>query len=285
MARRDYEDHLLSDDVIIVSKDDGTKTRRFTDSEEADAYYEYLKREEVQDSIAQNQAAAVAQNKEIIANQQRLLEAQERNRPMQQRPPMPQVTRQILDPEYKEWLRFQKETNPEYKKWKREQDAAEAKRRAEREAEEAKQRAAREEEERKRREKELEEQKKREKALLEAQQKVAPLEEKYLAGEKLSWEQRKEIALVSGNPKVIKKLQYDHSQKVKDALLSNSNLPADIRQKLIQKKYSVSTTSQDSSSASNSNNENDEGCFWPFLKVIIIIGAIVIAANIIASLF
>ena len=49
MARRDYEDHLLSDDVIIVSKDDGTKTRRFTDRDEADAYYEYLKREEVQD--------------------------------------------------------------------------------------------------------------------------------------------------------------------------------------------------------------------------------------------
>ena len=134
MAQRDYEDHLLSDDVIIVSKDDGTKARRFTNSEEADAYYEYLKREEVQDSIAMNQAAAVAQNKEIIANQQRLIEAQENGRHISNRPPFPQPIKQILDPEYREWLRFQKETNPEYLKWKKEKEEEKAREEARAEA-------------------------------------------------------------------------------------------------------------------------------------------------------
>lgn len=35
-----------------MSKNDGSKTRRFTDKDEADAYYEILEREEVQDRIA-----------------------------------------------------------------------------------------------------------------------------------------------------------------------------------------------------------------------------------------
>lgn len=285
MAQIDYENHLFSEDVIIVSKDDGTKQHRFTDKAEAEAYYEDLKREEVQDSIARNQAAAVAQNKEIIANQQRLIEAQERNSRMPQRPPGPQVTRQILDPVFKEWLIFQQNT-PEYKKWKREQEAAEARRQAERAAEEERLRAKREEEERQRREKELEEQKKREKALLEAQQKIAPLEEKYLAGEKLPWKQRKEIALVTGNPNIIKKLQYDHSQKVIDALLSNTAIPVNVRQKLNQKKYSVSTKSYSQSSTSNNSKEsNDNGCWGTLLKIIVVVILIVAAVNIIASLF
>lgn len=52
MAKSDYEKHILSDDIYTVSKNDGSKTRRFTDKDEADAYYEILEREEVQDRIA-----------------------------------------------------------------------------------------------------------------------------------------------------------------------------------------------------------------------------------------
>lgn len=52
MAKRDYEKHILSDDIYTVSKDDGSKPRRFTDEADADAYYERLEREEVQDRIA-----------------------------------------------------------------------------------------------------------------------------------------------------------------------------------------------------------------------------------------
>ena len=52
MAKSDYEKHILSDEIYTVSKNDGSKTRRFTDKDEADAYYEILEREEVQDRIA-----------------------------------------------------------------------------------------------------------------------------------------------------------------------------------------------------------------------------------------
>lgn len=52
MAKWESEEHFLSDDIHIISKDDGSSTRRFTERDEAEAYYEQLKREEVQDRIA-----------------------------------------------------------------------------------------------------------------------------------------------------------------------------------------------------------------------------------------
>lgn len=115
MAKFDIEKHLISDDVYIVSKDDWSKTRRFTDRTEAEAYYESLKREEVEDSIAKNQAEAVEQNKKIIENQERIINAQEKQ---QDRPHNYRPIRPVVDPEYQEWLQFKKETDPEFIKWK-----------------------------------------------------------------------------------------------------------------------------------------------------------------------
>lgn len=41
-------------------------------------------------------------------------------------PQRPMVTRQVLDPEYQEWLQFKKETDPVYLKWKKEKEARKA---------------------------------------------------------------------------------------------------------------------------------------------------------------
>lgn len=230
MARRDYEDHLLSDDVIIVSKDDGTKTRRFTDSEEADAYYEYLKREEVQDSIAKNQAAAVAQNKEIIANQQRLIEAQERNNRMPQRPFYPQPPRQIIDREYQEWLQFKKETDPEYQRWKRNKAAEEARKRQEEAAREAKLQAEREQRERER-QKQLQLEKERQERKI--QEEIHPAEENLINGKPVT--DRLKVAMYTKNQQVIDIFKKSSSQEILNALSRNPSVnAADIS--LIQKR-------------------------------------------------
>ncbi len=219
MAQRNYEDHLLSDDVIIVSKDDGTKTRRFTNSEEADAYYEYLKREEVQDSIAKNQAAAVAQNKEIIANQQRLIEAQERNNRIPPRPPFPQPTRQILDPDYKEWLQFKKETDPEYKKWKKAKEAEEIRKRQEESARAAKLQAEREEQERER-QRQLRLEKERQERKI--QEEIRPAEDDLMNGKPVT--DRIKVAMYTKNQQVIDILKVSSSQKILEALSRNSSI-------------------------------------------------------------
>jgi hypothetical protein len=261
MAQIDFEEHLFSEDEIYVSKDDGTKGRRFTERDEAEEYYEYLKREEVQDSIAKNQAEAVAQNKEIIANQERLIKSQERNHPY----PHQTFTRQILDPEYREWIRFQKETDPKFKKWKREQEEALAK-----------QEAARKEEERKRREKEIEEQRKKEMELFEKQKKIAPLVSKYLQGEKLTWQQRREIAYNTNNSKAINKLKYDHSQNVVNALLCNPYISSDIRSHIFKRKEATNVTAY-STSQQKDNNSTENGCikFLMIWSIIIIIVTII----------
>lgn len=129
MARFDRDEHIFIDDVITVSKDDWTKQRKFTDEKEAKEYYDYLKREEVQESIAKNQATAVAQNAAIIANQKRLIELEEQSRIQSQGqfPNPHQVP--YYDPEYLAWKRQKAEE-------KAQERAAAAKKRREREIKE-----------------------------------------------------------------------------------------------------------------------------------------------------
>ena len=52
MAQFEVENHVFSDTIYIVSKDNGCKTRKFTDREEANEYYDDLKKDEVQEKIA-----------------------------------------------------------------------------------------------------------------------------------------------------------------------------------------------------------------------------------------
>ncbi|MCQ2343133.1 MAG: hypothetical protein MJZ75_06585 [Paludibacteraceae bacterium] len=124
MPSSEYKKHLLFEDEIIVSKNDGSKKRVFTDPHEAHAYYEDIRTEELQDEAARAQITAVEQNKQILKNQQKLIENQQKGTQMP-RFNAPQITHQVLDPQYKEWLQFQQETDPAYLKWKakKEEDA------------------------------------------------------------------------------------------------------------------------------------------------------------------
>lgn len=130
MARFITYDHPFSDNEYTVSKDDLSRSRNFTNYKEAMAYYEFLQAEEAQDSIAKNQAIAVDQNKEIIANQRRMIEAQEKNNRMPTQPSFSAIPKPVFDPEYAEWLQFKKETDPAYIKWKKEKEARAAEVRA-----------------------------------------------------------------------------------------------------------------------------------------------------------
>lgn len=277
MARFETEEHLFTGDVYEVSKDDWSKRQRFTDRDEAEAYYEYLKREEVQDSIARNQAEAVSQNKEIIANQKRLIEAQERNSQIPNRPPFPQATRQILDPEYKEWLQFQKETNPEYLKWKKEKELEAARIKAKREAELAKVAAAKAADEARKKAQQEEAEKKRLNELQENQKKIAPLELEFLNKKKLTWEQRVQIAKYSNNKIIINKLKYDNSKKVLDTLLLNPFITNDVIS-TIHKRQQVATKNKELKNIGKieQKQENKGGCWGIIvLLIVIIIGLVV----------
>lgn len=104
MARFDLIDMDYDPDEYVVQRDDGTCYKRFKDYSEARHYYNYLQQ-------LDDQKRTVAQNDEIIANQKRLLEMHSYNTRI---PSRPQVIRQVLDPEYQEWLQFKKETDPAF---------------------------------------------------------------------------------------------------------------------------------------------------------------------------
>ena len=129
MARFDLIDMDYEPDEYVVQRDDGSCYKRFKNYSEARDYYNYLQQFD-------DQRKSVKQNDKIIANQKRLLEMQAQNNRM---PNRPIVTRQVLDPEYQEWLQFKKETDPAYLKWgkKVEREAAERARKQKEHAAEA----------------------------------------------------------------------------------------------------------------------------------------------------
>lgn len=159
MARlgRDYDDdtnHPYGD--YIVYSDEGYALRRFPDDEQgraqAEAYFH-----EVQQ--LDNQKRIISQNQELI-NFQRTQRFPQPSRQtpdsfnFQKTPRFPQPSGQILDPEYREWLQFKKETDPEFKQWKRQKELEKARLKAEqerieRERIEAERRRRQEEEQRK----------------------------------------------------------------------------------------------------------------------------------------
>ena len=116
MAKIDFIDRGHEPDEYVVKRDDGSCYKCFRDYSEARAYYNYLQQ-------LDDQQRSVQQNDEIIANQRRLIEIQERkSRIPPHRPSVPQVTKQVLDPEYEEWLRFKKATDPAFIAWKAEEE-------------------------------------------------------------------------------------------------------------------------------------------------------------------
>ena len=108
-----YEDaHDNTRWVVERSGFTGEGRREFDTYTEAKAYQDYLQ------SI-EDREKALAQNDEIIANQKRLIELQGRQN---SRPMSPQYTRPNYDPEYQEWLRFKKDTDPAFRRWKAEEE-------------------------------------------------------------------------------------------------------------------------------------------------------------------
>lgn len=100
-----YAYNEIDDDeyYYIVETDSGTDRKRFDNEEEARTYYRHLQQLDDQhravEQIESLQRSCNRTNKVI----------------------------QILDPEYEEWLRFKKETDPAFIKWKKEKELKEQK--------------------------------------------------------------------------------------------------------------------------------------------------------------
>lgn len=107
LAYEDAHDRIY---YVVVRSDGKSEGRKeFYSYAEAEAYQNYLQ------SI-EDRERALAQNQQIIANQERLIRSQEQQRIR------PNVTRQVLDPQYEEWLRFKKATDPAFIAWKAEEE-------------------------------------------------------------------------------------------------------------------------------------------------------------------
>lgn len=166
MAQKDYiESWRGQTDYVEIYRDDYSCRRRFKYREEeaeAEQYFSYLQ-------SLDNQQQALDKQKEIAEQLRRQNDLAEKRQKVYNTSartpfPFPQASRQILDPEYREWLQFKKETDPEYKKWKRQKELEAAKLAAEQER-------ARQEAERKR------EQERRERERIEAERRRKQEEE------------------------------------------------------------------------------------------------------------
>lgn len=111
-AYEDAHDNL----VWVVERNNGYGRKEFRSHEEAELYKNYLQ-------SLENQEMTISQNQQIIENQQTIIE---QGKSQRLTPLQPQRTIQVLDPEYKEWLKYKKDTDPEYKKWKAEEDRKKA---------------------------------------------------------------------------------------------------------------------------------------------------------------
>lgn len=138
MARREFIEGTWSRkyEYVEICRDDYSCRKKFKWREEenlADAYYNHLQSLDDQANTFREQKRAADEQKRTADELEALRKATEeknrRDRERPFRPPFPQSTRQVLDPEYQEWLEFKKATDPEFLKWK--QKKQEAKRKAE----------------------------------------------------------------------------------------------------------------------------------------------------------
>lgn len=278
MAKFDHIDMGYEPDEYVVQRDDGSCYKRFNNFSEAQSYYNYLQQ-------LDDQKRTVAQNDEILANQRRLLDAQERNSRILQRTPVssiPPASRQILDPEYKEWIQFQKETSPEYKKWKREKEAEAERIRKLQEEEAERQRINIEIQERKRKEQEIKRKQKQEEELKENQRIIEPLVSSLLQRKKLSWEQRCQIAKYTNNKLAIKRLTYDNSINVLDALLTNPYIDSATIQHIHKRKKDKIDSKNELQTIRSESKENS-GCLKSLITILFIAVSINLLIYFIAS--
>lgn len=224
MAKKDYiEGWLGRYDYVEVYRDNYTCRKRFKYREEeadADAYFNYLQSLDNEEISIQNQNRIAEQLKRQNELSEQQIKAQNRyNHQTFPRPVAPST--QIVDPEYREWLQFKKETDPEYKKWKRAKEEEEARKRAEEAARVAKLQAEREERERQK-QKQLQVEKERQERII--QEEIRPAEEALLNGKPVSDSLRHKTAMHTKNQQVIDILKKSSSLRVLDALSHNSSI-------------------------------------------------------------
>lgn len=102
-----------------------------------------------------------------------------------------------------------------------------------------------------------------------------PLESRLLSGEKLSWQQRCEIASSTRNVSIIQKLKNDSSQKVINALLANPNVSDDVKLFISQREATRVEPSYTYTPAQDFQSEQETGGLGKFILIFLIIVSIV----------
>lgn len=247
------------EDDYIVEKDDGSCYKTFTTYEEAKLYQDYLQQQE-------NQEKLVFEQKRTADETAALRKAtEERNRIERERafrPPFPPPPRQVIDPEYQEWLQFKKATDPEFAKWKREKEEAA------RRMEEARRRAAREAEQ-KRIADELARKKKEDESRRKKEEELRPYEDDILAKKKLPCQLRVKVAKETYREDVMIRCARDSAISVFNALKQNPNLTPKVRTIIAKKENPpVYTSPVNNPSTTNIStppaDEDGIGCFGWF---------------------
>lgn len=262
------------EDDYIVEKDDGSCYKTFTTYEEAKLYQDYLQQQE-------NQEKLVFEQKRTADETAALRKAtEERNRIERERafrPPFPPPPRQVIDPEYQEWLQFKKATDPEFAKWKREKEETA------RRLEAARRRAAREAEQ-KRIADELARKKKEEESRRKKEEELRPYEDNILAKKKLPCQLRVKVAKETYREDVMIRCARDSAISVFNALKQNPNLTPKVRT-IIAKKENPPVYTPPVNNPSTTNistppaDEDGIGCFGWFVIIAIIAGIILYITN------
>lgn len=237
-------------------------------------YQDYLQQQE-------NQEKLVFEQKRTADETAALRNAtEERNRIEREqafRPPFPPPPRQVIDPEYQEWLQFKKATDPEFAKWKREKEETA------RRLEEARRSAAREAEQ-KRIADELARKKKDDESRRKKEEELRPYEDDILAYKKLPCQLRVKVAKETYREDVMIRCARDSAISVFNALKQNPNLTPKVRT-IIAKKENPPVYTPPVNNPSTTNistppaDEDGIGCFGWFVIYAIIVGIILYITN------
>lgn len=270
MARREFIEGTWSRqyEYVEICRDDNSCKKRFKWREEEDLAEEYYTHLQSLDDQANTYREQKRTADELEALRKATEEKNRRDRERPFRPPFPQSTRQVLDPEYQEWLEFKKATDPEFLKWK--QKKQEAKRKAEEERIRAEQARIKAEQER---------QKKAEEERRKKEAELRPYEEDILNKKKVPCHLRVKVAKETYREEVMLRCVRDSAVSVFNALKQNPNLTYKVRDAIQKKEYHppIPTTTSTPSTSSPTPSEPESGgsgCLW-FIIVLCVVGFLI----------
>ena len=274
MAKKEFIEGTWSRqyEYVEICRDDNSCKKRFKWREEEDLAEEYYTHLQSLDDQANTYREQKRTADELEALRKATEEKNRRDRERPFHPPFPQSTRQVLDPEYQEWLEFKKATDPEFLKWKQK------KQEAQRKVEEERRRAAQEAEqkrvaaEQERQMKAAEERKKKEEEL-------RPYEEDILNKKKVSCQLRIKVAKETYREEVMLRCVRDSAVSVFNALKLNPNLTYKVREAIQKKEYQPPMPAQTSTPLTPSPTPSEpesggSGCLW-FIIVLCVVGFLI----------